>query len=1503
MPRTPYEHIMDIFRLRAHNDGNSITLANTLNKDIRTSFVGQHKFIFELLQNADDASSSQNNVDVTVTLLDHHLIFSHSGQHFSPEDVDRLCDNAQQKQSGKASDLDKTGYKGIGFKSIFSMSDCVYIRSHDYSFRFDKNYREWREAPSAEPYPWPIIPIWTEESDVPDEVKSYLDIKRVNFIVRHEESKTIREELQFIENNPRIILFLRHIRAIQFEIPGERKRFAVQTENIENIKKLWVNQTLNSSWLVSLWPVKIPQDIQEKLQRMSDFECPMKLKSAKQIGISLAAALDKEGHLIGTENSLLYCYLPTQIDYALPYLVNTDFLLNADRSALLDNAWNAFLLSWIACVHFSWLRQLAGNPLLRDQVLSLLGPSQISSPYSQLESAYANGFLTAQKKVAFIPSALDPSHLLTISESIVDQTRFFQEFPEITDEAYPRDHIVRYEIEKAECLAQLGGRQFNYPTFYANIDRYGKQLAAPTSNYRLMKFLDTLEASGIKDSLATASFILSSSDTLAKPREIYFQTQEIEPFLDILHLNFVHPVLQEDGSIRLFLTNIGVKEANRIEIIRNELIPSLCNATLSVEHNITTVRFIFETYLNEELRTADFTELKNSKLLMLWQGRHSAKDCYCPTISVLESQLPIEMIPNGDTFISRDYIRLGDSLEQWENFFRKMGVRGFIEGFIPTLLGADDTWLLSHTIACVRFLFQSHQLNLLQEEDYKKLRGMRVLTQNQDLNKACRIYLSNAYQPEVRLETIVKEYRHLFVSEHYVTSDSELQEWKAFLTRIGIGEGIRFRYKKEYWYKEAMKRKDERFIAYCQAHDLLDATYPEDLKKRDYVLQEFIDCDFLSFLAEKEIYDAFWKYFSAVWNENRFYPFPPRQSKWFGKKEDITWRSRRGNWCTRNNDVRLKLESPLQWGLRTNPSVRGTDGRLYRTTELYAPKLKKMIGDIFIVADIIVTDSQAQFLGFKTDISIEDCLVILDALMTKDPKEVSTRYILILKRLLNTWGRERLKDWPGRLLADNNSWQPVRSLRYLDTTQIRLSSPLWLKPVLDTHEMLKICSLFGIPIVTAGQEQILYNPTSEDERLIGEWRKHIKRNLAILIFILSHESFSVSITQKLNTLLDKLALLDCKPALSTIEIEWVNGNPDSIQRVGVYIKERTFYFVGTWLTSITAKRAMSELLGKYLQLGKKEAEIFQLLMGMNWSDITEWLGDEKRYGDKELQELLSFTASLGTEADFRFMEAPLAEPADSPFLQRPVERTPSDTSSPMTSDGGEDTFDNPVNPLTLDMRHVVLHSKQEVRRAVETPYSTRKAEEIGLREEAQRQSSLLTTEFRRTTSPQPKQPSRSNVSIDTNAVGRWGELAVYEKLKQHFQSKCQTYQLEEGSESFQLKGTTKKGEPFEVEVIWINKQIERGDPYDLIVRKNGKELFIEVKTTTHGRRTEFKFSRNEYRFMLESKENHRVFFLFNAGKSEGVYIEKIKNLANKIREGVIIPSSLSLTITESDSGV
>jgi hypothetical protein len=124
-------------------------------------YSSRFRLIHELLQNADDASYAET---VKPTLIFRikptELIVESNERGFSLKNVEAICDTGK---SSKVGDTNPTGEKGLGFKSVFGIADCVHIQSGICSFRFE--HRKGEDGVGM------ITPFWTDpEADLPSDV-------------------------------------------------------------------------------------------------------------------------------------------------------------------------------------------------------------------------------------------------------------------------------------------------------------------------------------------------------------------------------------------------------------------------------------------------------------------------------------------------------------------------------------------------------------------------------------------------------------------------------------------------------------------------------------------------------------------------------------------------------------------------------------------------------------------------------------------------------------------------------------------------------------------------------------------------------------------------------------------------------------------------------------------------------------------------------------------------------------------------------------------------------------------------------------------------------------------------------------------------------------------------------------------------------------------------------------------------------------------------------------
>lgn len=289
-----------IQELQEEYDAGKGILKNSLNGAIKRLASETNKkpetFIFELLQNADDYPNPKNGgqVDVFFRISEDYLLLSHNGLPFQKSNVYALCSVAA---GDKEHDISKTGYKGIGFKSIFKHSNYVLIKSGGFQFRFDEQYHLAKGDKTF----WQLIPIWTDNKEVDSQISfEFNQDNNVSFYIKPTDGikrlKEYEEIFNHIFKDERVLLFLRSIRSLKFR--GLDTKFEKQRSS--------------NDWCISnLKETIVPQEIQLKINNSieRDERIPEKYRNIDNTLISFATKIS-DGKVVPTDDSRLYAYLP-----------------------------------------------------------------------------------------------------------------------------------------------------------------------------------------------------------------------------------------------------------------------------------------------------------------------------------------------------------------------------------------------------------------------------------------------------------------------------------------------------------------------------------------------------------------------------------------------------------------------------------------------------------------------------------------------------------------------------------------------------------------------------------------------------------------------------------------------------------------------------------------------------------------------------------------------------------------------------------------------------------------------------------------------------------------------------------------------------------------------------------------------------------------------------------------------------------------------------------------
>ena len=111
-------------------------LLSTVAEDLNSK---ESHFILELIQNADD-NTYKPDVDpsLSFTINGDRIVVKNNEVGFEEKNVRALCSAAESSKKSEK----RRGYigeKGIGFKSIFKVTDSPEIHSNGFHFRFDRS--------------------------------------------------------------------------------------------------------------------------------------------------------------------------------------------------------------------------------------------------------------------------------------------------------------------------------------------------------------------------------------------------------------------------------------------------------------------------------------------------------------------------------------------------------------------------------------------------------------------------------------------------------------------------------------------------------------------------------------------------------------------------------------------------------------------------------------------------------------------------------------------------------------------------------------------------------------------------------------------------------------------------------------------------------------------------------------------------------------------------------------------------------------------------------------------------------------------------------------------------------------------------------------------------------------------------------------------------------------------------------------------------------------------
>lgn len=400
------------------------------------------RFIYELLQNADDAlKKNTKEKKIYFKLSENKLIVANTGRPIEADDLTALCTMSYTTKSLGSENKATIGHKGRGFSSVLEITENPKIYSKGISFEFNRskskediysliNSLDNEETSALNGIPLMRLPYTLEHT--PNNIKTLYQ-KGYNtvflFPLKNDRVKqNIIAAVNRLDNNT--ILFLNNLEKLKIKINNDKiKKWNISKQSKEildtdtSLDYITINQDRYA--IFSRDKIKIGENtggIDENTWGNVNYS---------QIGLGFKLIKMEDGFHFKPfkDKPSIHVFLPTQEKYPIPLLINGAFHTRISRTHINvtsdANNYNGFLLEEAIKLLTGVVRDYVYNQTAttpREYISCLNFNSLNQDNLSQLEKRIVDSLKKSLLDKSFIPGYFKNDHkssLNTISETIL----------------------------------------------------------------------------------------------------------------------------------------------------------------------------------------------------------------------------------------------------------------------------------------------------------------------------------------------------------------------------------------------------------------------------------------------------------------------------------------------------------------------------------------------------------------------------------------------------------------------------------------------------------------------------------------------------------------------------------------------------------------------------------------------------------------------------------------------------------------------------------------------------------------------------------------------------------------------------------------------------------------------------------------------------------------------------------------------------------------------------
>jgi len=1508
--------------------------ASKLAREIHTK---NPHFIFELIQNAEDNEYDKNSIPIIKFIIDSdRLIIQNNECGLEKENVWKLCSIGG---STKTKALGYIGEKGIGFKSVFMVSDKVEICSNGFQFQFwhskeNPLWEKWEHATM-------ILPEWINE--VPD----FIDSKQTNIVLYLKPE--IRNEIsKYIEKiHPSLLLFLKKLKVIEVEEKDRNKIKKIKLHEKDGIVEI-VYEECKTYWKVIKKLFKVPQDIDEERRR-----------DVTETEIILAFPLKEDYSANTSEEQYVFAFLPIR-KYGFKFIIQADFLLPITREDIIkDNKWSKWLRDSIIEVFLDAVGKIKNDEKLKYSFYDYLPVEEVKDAFfSPMVKQIYEKFEEEECILTEANRWKKPSEVLIDDEEIKkiitnDDLQKYLGKEYLSEKIKAKKQILNrlgvkdFSInDLIKCLKNIDWIKKQNVVWFANLFRYLSKKKLSDKQLERLKNLHILKLENGELTSVNKGIVFFP----LKKKVVYGFENELRMIKkDIIDIVSKQEKEEKDKTLEFF-KRLGFKQADPYEIIENHILPVYESGDWKQKDSRTLIGYIsyikdnIEKYEKEGNRRLNANKeswktkedpLKRLKKLLLIpidkddegkQWYDKPENIYLPKTYGNENDLEklfegIDVNFVHPCYIEQDIKHINDKITklenklsskrwiehkkevekiegqiarlkneknkkvaEWKEFFLKIGLCQTLRvKYYEGAISDDDKY---PTVEEKEYSTWGHKV-----KDWRLSKEFGELLETLELKKAkilLRIldkYWNNKYSNYLKMDyqwfyyynrykTLpssfirdLKEKIKIPTTQNTLAKPSEIFldkpeirevlgdtvlylavkiENEDFIKHLGINtqadlNGVLNYLKALVEQKNKDKEKFEKLYKFLDEHFEEDATKVKEVFRQNSLI--FIPDADKNYYSSKEV---IWKDVSNVFGKNRIYleKYYPKFKRFFVEKLGISEKPAPKDYADVLCYISEKRKSDI------SEEDKKVIVRIYKelNRNLNPDKLENLISQEdwwsnFIKKPIFFTD-KGKFWSNDGDIFINDNSELYE--LFKDEEDIGFLWLpdgyhpdkirFFIKACNLHYLSESVEIEP--LLEGATHSKDNKSTQVIQTTVPYVLRYLYWKENLEYEKLKKNGTLGKIRTI---EVCVTDNLKVEYSIKLNEWRTINKKAEKKCIY---HKDEN-HIYMKSDG-----GIYDLGVEFSKVFGE-IKGLDDFIMNIMNDISNAESIMRAKNIVSLPESE--EEILKKSSRI-KKIKRVEKIEKGLEQPTGTEGEKKERRRkGRGRIETGKTVKISAGTGA--------------------------------LTDEDQEDTLDK-----TKEKEWIPKFSAEKIPLRIEEYVPKQEAQkEIDKGESSTGKVHVTGT-------------SKSGVILSEKAkknIGREGEkYALYcilkKKLEHYFSFKIESdmtfedllgrysHIISENDQGFRLQ----KDGDITVEIIWLNKNGESGQHYDIKIAEDGDEIFIEVKSTPEYGKAWFQVSKDQWRLMKEKEDKFYIYRVYGVG-TENARIEYIRNPAKRWEDGYI----------------